>query len=250
MKEKLNNKLIRICIIIVVIATIIFGTGIIIIRYQVEGETNLPFDISKITIISSVEGKDNKDDVNKWNITVNQVNDVYFYIDKNNNYNKTEIIDNITIENIKVNKENEKGQIHTYKPTEKGTNIFENNEENIVDKIEYTGDLESNIKQLKISNQGGIVVIRFSNDDISKFISNDGEQVDHNKLLSLTKINQDDIKTNVSFDFIIKLNSGKAYKANISLDLPAEDIIEKGTNSKEITDTKNIVFKRVENNLN
>ena len=37
------------------------------------------------------------------------------------------------------------------------------------------------------------------------------------------------------------------YKANVSLDLPIEGILEKGTTSQEITDLKNVIFKRTKN---
>ena len=61
MGKKLSKKLFHICMIIVVITAIFFGVGILFLRYQVEGETNLPFQISKISIISSVDGKDEND---------------------------------------------------------------------------------------------------------------------------------------------------------------------------------------------
>ncbi|MBR3162622.1 MAG: hypothetical protein IKF17_00785 [Clostridia bacterium] len=248
MEQNLSKKLFHICMIIVIIAVILFGVGILIIRYQVEGETNLPFNISKISIISSVDGKDNKDDVNKWNITVNQNNDIYIYIDKNNSYNKTEIIDSIIVDNITFNKETEKGQINIYKPTEKGTNIFENSEDSITNQIIYTGDMESNIKKLKISNQGGLVVFRIANDKVATFISNDWEQVDYSKLLQSTKTTYEDLKAIVNMDLTIKLKSGKSYRTNLHIDVPINEIVEKGTSSKEITDTKEFIFKRIENN--
>ena len=249
MEKKISKKLIHICIAIVAITAIIFGVGIILLRYQVEGETNLPFEITKISIISSVDGKDENDDANKWNITVNQNNDIYIYIDKNSNYNKTEIIDSVIIDSISINKENlEKGQIKVYRPTEEGTAIFENAEKNMAEQMTYTGDLESNIKKLKISNQGGLAVLRIANESITTYISNDAEQVDYSKLLKETGITYDDLKAEAKFDLTIKLKSGKSFKTTLSLNIPIEDIVEKGTSSKEITDTKNIVFKRGENN--
>ena len=117
----MKQKLFQICIIIIVVTAVLFGVGMIVLRYQVEGETNLPFEITKISIISSVDGKDETDDANKWNISVNQNNDIYIYIDKNNDYNKTEIIDSIIIDNIRINKNTEKGVTNIYKPTEKGS---------------------------------------------------------------------------------------------------------------------------------
>ena len=58
---------------------------------------------------------------------------------------------------------------------------------------------------------------------------------------------QEDLQTNLTFNIIIKLTSGKKYQAPISLDIPSDEIIEKGTVGKEITDLNNIIFKRIEN---
>lgn len=248
MEQSTKKKLFHVFMVILILAVILFAVGIIIIRYQVEGETNLPFDISKIAIISAIDSKDNKDETNRWNLSINQNNDVYIYIDKNKNYNKTEIIDSIVIDNIVINKQTEKGQLTIYRPTEKGTAIFENIEENIINEITYTGDMETNIKNLKISNQGGILVLRFANNNISQFVSNDAQEVNYSKLLQETKVNLEDLKATVNFDLNIKLTSDRIYKAQITIDLPVQDIIEKGTASQEITDTSNIVFKRIENN--
>lgn len=248
MEQTTKKKLFHVFMIIVIIAVILFTVGIIIIRYQVEGETNLPFDISKIAIISAVDSVDNKDEVNKWNLTVNQNNDVYIYIDKNNNYNKTEIIDSIDINNITIDKQTEKGEITIYKPTEKGTAIFENVEENKISEITYTGDLETNIKGLKISNQGGIIVLRFANNNAATYISNEAQEVNYSKLLQETNANVDDLKATITFDLSIKLTSGRIYKAGLTINIPVENVIENGTTSQEITDTSNIVFKRIENN--
>ena len=108
--------------------------------------------------------------------------------------------------------------------------------------------METNIKNLKISNQGGILVLRFANNNISQFVSNDAQEVNYSKLLQETKVNLEDLKATVNFDLNIKLTSDRIYKAQITIDLPVQDIIEKGTASQEITDTSNIVFKRIENN--
>ena len=81
MKEKLrmlsNTREFHICMLIVIIIAILFTAGIIVLKYHVEGEGNLPFELSKISIISNVEGNDNEDPNSKWNLTVNQNNDIY-----------------------------------------------------------------------------------------------------------------------------------------------------------------------------
>ena len=105
--------------------------------------------------------------------------------------------------------------------------------------------MNSNIKEMKISNQGGLVVFRYAINNIGNYISNDDEEINHSELLKKLNVNDDDLKFKVTFDICITLNSGKAYKSNISLELPVNDVVNQGTQSTELTDLKNIVFKRM-----
>ena len=251
MKEKIKyimgKKSFHICMMIVIIAVILFALGLIILRYNVEGETNMPFELTKITIISSSEGVDKESGESRWAFDINQNNDIYLYIRKNENYQKQEVIKSILIDNIQVKKEIEKGTVSIYKPNsaEEGR-TFNNNEENTSQTIEYTGALESDIKNLKISNQGGLIVFRYANDKISEYISND-EVINHIELLKKSNITEQDLKAKITFDLTIKIESGKEYKANIALDMPVQGVVEQGTTSNEITDLKGIIFKRTKN---
>ena len=77
MFKNLNQKLYHVFIIIGIIFVILCIAGILVIRYQFEGETNMPFKITKISLIQSVEGIENQNTGEKWNFNVNQNNDVY-----------------------------------------------------------------------------------------------------------------------------------------------------------------------------
>ena len=77
MIRNLNKKMFHIIMIIVIIFSILFISGILILRYQVEGELNMPFKITKISIVESVEGMAVEGATEKWNLTVNQNNDIY-----------------------------------------------------------------------------------------------------------------------------------------------------------------------------
>ena len=81
----MNTKYFHVCMIIFMMLIILFTVAVIALKYSVEGETNLPFDLSKISIISNVEGVDIENSTDKWNLSVNQNNDIYLYIKKNNN---------------------------------------------------------------------------------------------------------------------------------------------------------------------
>lgn len=238
----MNKRYFHICVIITIIAIVLFILGMVVLKYNVEGETNMPFELKKVTIISSQEGINKENAEYRWAYDLSQNNDVYLYIQKNDNYGKQEIINNITIDNIQVKKEVEKGTINLYKPNATGT-IFKNAEENKIETITYTGDLQSNMQELKVSNQGGIVSFRYSNDNIAELLSND-EIINHSELLKKANVQETDLKANLSFDITISLQSGKQYKASLSLDVPVEGVIENGTGSKEMTVFEDVVFKR------
>lgn len=251
MKEKLkylmNKKAFHISILIVMVAIILFVLGIIVLQYNIEGETNMPFVLNKIAVISSVEGTDKEAGSNRWAFDVSQNNDINLYIEKNKNYDKQEAIKSILIDNIEIQRNSEKGKINFYRPniTESGV-YFKNVEENLVQTIEYKGAMQTDLKKLEISNQGGLIMFRVANDNVAEYISNEDE-INHNELLKKANITAEDLKSKLSMDITIKIESGKEYKANIVLDLPVEGVIENGTSSQEIIDTSNIIFKRIKN---
>ncbi len=243
-KNIVAKKYFHIVVIISIIVIFLFGLGIIVLRYNVEGETNMPFELTKIALISSCEGKDVESTDTKWAFDVYQSNDIYLYIDKNKNYGKTEAIESVIIDNIQI-ESNKKDNIKLYKPDENPENkLFKNVEENIVETINYKGEMESNLKNLAISNQGGIIAFRISNDNIVRYTSND-EEINHLELLKKADVKQEDIDTKITFDLAIKIAEGNEYKTTINLNLPVENVIEQGTTSKEITDVKDFIFKRV-----
>lgn len=250
MKEKIkqiiNTKQFHIIMVLFIIFAILFVVGVISLKYNVEGEGNLPFNVSKISIISNVEGVDIEDNTNKWNLQVNQNNDIYLYIKKNDDYKDTEIIESVKLDNFNIEQNSKIGEIKLLKPDSNiETVIFKNTEENEVNSIEYIGDMDSSIKDLKISNQGGLVVFRYAINNIGNYISNDDEEINHSELLKKLSVNNDDLKFKVSFDVYITLNSGKIYKSNIDLELPVNDVVNQGTQSTEYTDLEKIVFKRM-----
>lgn len=247
MYRNLKQKAFHVVIIIIIIFAILCVGGMLILKYQVEGESNMPFKITKISIVESVEGMENESAGEKWSFGVNQNNDIYIYLEKNSSYGKTEIIDSVEIKNINANKQKNLGELKFYKPVGDEKRMFINLPENEITDITYSGELESNIKEQKISNQGGIVAFRYGINNLSQYVSETDEQIDHSQLLKLTNITQEDLQTNLTFDIIINLNSGKKYQAPISIDIPTDEIIEKGTVGIDETDLENIIFKRIEN---
>ncbi len=245
-KQIIDTKQFHICMVATMMFVILFVVGVISLKYNVEGEVNLPFYLSKISIISSVEGIDTEDGTNKWNLTVNQNNDVYLYIKKNDNYKDKEVIESIKLNNFNIEQYPKIGEVKLLKPDSNIESIiFKNTAENEVDNIEFIGSMDSSLKELKISNQGGLVIFRYANNNIGNYVSNDDEEINHSELLKNLSINNEDLKFKVKFDIYINLNSEKTYKSSIDLELPINDVVNQGTQSIEYTDLKNIVFKRM-----
>ena len=198
MYRNVKQKIFHSIIIAIIIIAILCVGGMFILRYQVEGESNMPFKISKISIIEIVEGTESQEAEEKWNLNVDENNDIYIYLEKNSTYGKTEIIQSVDIKNININKSKEKGIVALYKPVQDEKRMFVNKEENEITEITYEGDLESNIKEQKISNQGGIIAFRYGINNISQYISQDAEEIDHSQLLKLTNITQEDLQTTLN----------------------------------------------------
>ena len=237
-------KALHISIIFIILVAIGFTSIMLILRYDEKGEENMPFDISKVSVISSINAQDVEDDKNLWNKSVGQDNDIYIYIEKNKNYSKTETIEKIILNNFKIDKEPQKGQVVVYRPCNNEKELFENIEEYKSEEITFTGEQLTKIQELKISNQGGIIAFRLANQNLGTFVSNDKE-IDYKDLLKKINIADEEIKESVSFDATIVLSENKQFKTSIQIDLPAEGVVENGKSSKEI-EGKDFVFKRVE----
>ncbi len=250
MREKIRNlvnkRYFHVCMTILIIVVILFIVGMLILRYNVEGETNMPFNLTKITVISSSEGIDKDAGENKWAFDIYQNNDIYIYIDKNENYKETEAIKNIVIDNFTIEGQM-KDNIKIYKPEFEEENvIFKYSEKNKVDRLEYIGELINDIKTMQVSNQGGIIAFRCSNDNLTEYRS-DEDTINHNELLKKANITNESLKFNLKFDLSIILEDGKEFKTNVELDLPVDDVVNNGVTSKEFTDMSKFVFKRIKN---
>lgn len=243
MDYRTKNKILKIVLSIVAVISIVFIVMVWLLTYHEEGEINIPFKISKIVVVSGVDGVQANNSDTQWAIDVNQNNDIYLYIEKNKNYGKTELIENVKISNFNITKETEKGEIKIYKTTTEENKMFSNTKEFEINELTYVGDLESSIKQSRISNQGGLIAFRCANNNISQYTSTDATEVNYNQLLQMTNVNQKDLNLSISFDIEIKIVNKKTYQATISLELPVEDVIANGTSNVEITDLEDIVFK-------
>lgn len=244
-KAKVNNLILKSAY-LTIIVLIIVVIALIILKYNVEGEKNMPFKLSSIIVISNAEGyqeKENKDYL--WDAEIYQVNDIYLNIEKNKNYKDEEIIKSILVENIETNEKPLVGTVEFYRASNDEKELFNYSEEyKINNKVEYIGDITTDFKNLKISNQGNTLILRAVNKTGKNYTSNDKELKHSGKLLEKVGVSYEQIKGEVSFDLVINLESNISFRAKIELELPIGDIIKEGAASLEIKDMKNIVFKR------
>lgn len=246
--QRFSKKILNICIICIIIVAIIFTAVMLVLNYDENGETNMPFKISKISIVSTVNGQDVENSEAKWDINVIQNNDIYVYIEKNNEYKKQETIKSVKLDNITIAEQPKVGEIKIYKPSSSDMALFENIDENEVKELEFNGAKSTDAKKMEISNQGGVLSFRCANNNIGRYTSNDDGEINYNNLISKLNIDESSLISKIKFNVTITLNSGKVFRAdNIELQVPNEGIAKDGTVGHEYTDMESVIFKRIEN---
>lgn len=247
-KEKIKGA-IKAGIAITIIAIAVIMCITIMMQYEEEGEKNMPFELSKITIVSTAEGMEsdeNQDEENStWKFNVIQNNDIYFTIIKNENYNKEEVIKNVKISNIQILENPSLGKIQAYMPNSLDGRRFKYSDEYLIEnELNFRGASKSNEKNLEIGNQGGNFSISLCNTEIGKFESNDDTEIKHDaSLIEKMGKKEEELKFKVSFDLTIELEK-KSYKTTITIMLPCEDLFSQGKSTKIIDNTSQFIFKR------
>lgn len=240
-----KKKLFKRCAFIICVIVLITVALTIMLKYEVEGEKTLPYEIDKILLVSTVEGDVADDEEHIWNIAVTEINDLYVYI--NANIETEETIKQISIENFNLTKKPQKGNVKIYRPTSDLGNLYTYSEQDYLkDKIVYTGGKIDDMKTLEIANNGGMLGFRVAIEDLGTYISNEDTEIIYDgRLLQNLGVSLEEIKMQLSFDIIIETNSNVSYKGSLSMDMPTDEIIEKGSSQMEITDFSNVIFKRI-----
>ena len=243
--ELKGKKIVHICVILGIIVLILIIAGIIMLRYQVEGETNLPFELSKMNVVSTAESNEIEAAADtKWNFSVNQYNDIYLEIQKNDEYTKNTNIKNITFENFVIEKNSGAENIKLYRANSEGK-VVEDEAHLVGSSLTYKGEKETNLDELKISNQGSIILLRSVNQNVCEVRSNDEEIIHDGTLLAKGNTNSEDLNYKLSFDIIIETSRNIKYKGTITIDLPTGDVQTQGKTQLEKTDFSDVIFKRM-----
>ena len=241
--SKQNEKIIKKPLIIIALVIIIATIIAFFLRYNLEGEKNLPFIITNIRIISTAQANiigDNQDDLN-----IIQNNDFYFYLEKNPKYKKDESISKVTFENFNIKKSSEKGTVNIYIPSPSKALPFSYTDEyKVQNSISYNGSLTTNLPSLEIGNQGGLTAFSITLEDLGIYKKDDETVTYDGTILPKLNLTNDDIAMEVSFDVIIETLSGKKFKSNLQFDLPIGNIIEEGRSFLDKNNLDDIVFKR------
>ena len=179
-----RKQTIKLVVAISIICLILITVGILMIKYEVEGETNMPFKLSKIIVVGTVEGVEKNESKKKWDFSIYQNNDIHFYIDQNKENTQDLLIKSIKVENINVIEEPQKGTIKVYMPNSEEGRLFSYDEQfEVKEKLEYKGASQSSSTNLTIGSKGGTALIRISNTDIGNYTSDKDKQIEHNASL-------------------------------------------------------------------
>lgn len=243
-KDKREKLKLAVTLAIIIVT---FGVAItIMLKYSQEGETNMPFNLSEIIVVSSAEGitKSENPQNYKWNLDIMQYNDIYLHVEKNENYNKNAYIESISLENFSFT-EPQVGNTRIYMPNSTDGGLFTFDDEYLINRVlTYNGAKNSNTKTLEVSSQGGNVLFRAANTEVGEYISNDDAEIAHNgTLINKTGVSIEDLKYSISFDIVIDTNIA-TYRGRVNLELPVGDILIEGTSQLDEKNCSNIVFKR------
>ena len=233
------KKVIHFFTVVFIMSLIITIICLLMLKYSVEGENNMPFELTQLVVVSTAEGID-KEGENIWNFDVVQNNDIYLYIGKNKSYKEKAIIKRITFNNFNVEGLN----IVIYRPSTSEDKIYEYSKEYEVNEITYTGSEMANSKNLEIANQGGILIFRVTNNELGEYSSNDEEIRHDGTILSKMGLTYEEIKCKITFNVMIELTDETEFTGTITIDLPSGDITQTGTSNYEKTDFKDVIFKR------
>lgn len=241
-KKKVIKKYIFLFFVFFIILTSIF----IMIRYQVEGETQMPYNLNQI-VIKSTLGSKNLDGDSLWNIELLQDNDIYIYINKGENKHEDIKIEKVSIENIKFEGVDNSENIKILLPTGNSIdNIYVNSTKDYKnEKIEFLGSNVDSLDKHEICEDGGMIAFRVENSNIGTYTSDKDKEIKYDStLLEKAKISEESLKFKIYFDLIIETTAGVKYKTTLNYEMPIDTFKESGTNTRVIEDFSNVIFKR------
>lgn len=240
-----QRKVIELNLGVIIVVLVIAVIAVVLLKYHVEGEKDMPYVLKEIDIVSTATGKNEITEESKWNVMVSQNTDVYIEVERNSEYKSNENISSIKIQNMQIAALG-KYTPKAYIPSKNGDNIFEYIEENLAPEvIEYNVENVKDVKKMAITSESGIIAISFAINNIGAYVGNDDKMVYDGTLLRKLGITNDDISCEVKFNLIIETESNKRYQTEIKLNIPGGDLTEEGIIKIKDTELEEVVFKRI-----
>ena len=244
MELKSKKKVLKKYAFIAFLVIAIIISILLMVKYNVEGEKNLPLTLKEIDIISTIYAQSTNGE-NILESSVEQDNDIYIMCQKNEKIDSK--VESIKIENLKVEKTSELGTIKILKPTSnEKLNYFKNSTEDFRGKtLEYFAGISDDMERQEFYQDGGTIAFRISNQELGTYIlTEDGIEYNEN-LLEQLGTSSEEIKLKVTFDIILVVSDNEQYKGTVNLELPIESFGKKGEVKGRITDFKDVIFKKV-----
>ena len=235
MKEKLKFVVLLILIILAIISIYIIKNP----RTELTNEEDT-FRVNKIILYSSANGIPSGELKEYWEINIYQYTDIAIYIEKL----EDKTIDNIYIDNIKIEQKPQLGE----------ANIYKKNLKDFAKPIQFD-EAEDNVK-INISQSDNAdflddcsipIVLSYINKlEKDYIIPNNGEQLEYNEtILKRAKILTSELEAQISFNINIIDKDNSKYTCSLNLNIPIEELMNE-TNLVEINE--NIEFIRKEMN--
>ena len=246
--KKENIQALKAWILIGVLAIIFIVIIGIMLKYQVEGEKNMPFYLSEMSVISTAEGIEQEaQEGEEWwsNLIIHQNNDIYLKIKKDEEHGKDQTIQKVAIENLQVTKAPQKGTVQAYMPnsTEGRTFVYDEQYQ-FIDKLTFQASSKTEPQNLEIGNQGGVIRFRVSNLNLGTYQAKEEGDLTHNgTILKKIDTKTEEVQFDLAFDLAIYMRN-KVYRTNLTLTLPTGYITEEGITHIEKKDLSDLVYKR------
>ena len=71
-----KKRIIHVYVIIFIIVLVLLTAGILMFKYHVEGEQNMPFNLKSISVMSTAQTEDIKNEGDTWKANLIQKNDI------------------------------------------------------------------------------------------------------------------------------------------------------------------------------
>lgn len=192
------------------------------------------FNISKISIYSGASGENVSENYQnpEWNLNIYQYSDIVIYLSRISDFNDTNNIKRLYIDNINLGSTNLGVPVLYYlNPYDYGTDKINGNNE-ITDSLEFNVLNSENIDNdisysipILFQDLSNPITLKYVNKEIVKSykFSNEEKMIFNGTLLKTVRVNPKDIENKISFCINIKTGDNRLLKQKIEISIPLKD---------------------------